>query len=109
MGRFCRLLPDKFQIYHRQLYLFGRQPVQGMPELNRFEKNTLINNGTAPPPHPLSFAAADVTYILIDDFANGEYSGPYQSNVVCGSGNAGFDYTTGGLSVDFRMLFREKC
>jgi hypothetical protein len=83
--------------------------VEGMPELNRFEKNTFVNNGTAPPPHPLDPYAADVTYLLLDIFNNGEYSGPYLSNTVCGSGKPNIDYTTNGLSTGFQIIIREKC
>jgi len=59
--------------------------VEGMPERNRFEKNELVNNGTAPPPHDLDPYAADVTFLLLDIFNNGEYSGPYLYNYVCGT------------------------
>ena len=81
--------------------------VQGMPELARFEKTTLINNGTAPPPHALNPYAADVTYLLLDIFANGEYAEPYLPNTVCGTPLA--DYTRSGLGNALDMIFKEKC
>lgn len=57
--------------------------VEGMPELNRFENTELINNGTAPPSHPLDPYAADLTFILTDIFNAGTYTGPYSPNRVC--------------------------
>jgi parallel beta-helix repeat protein len=36
-------------------------------ENNRVEGNTLINNGTAPVPHPFAFSAADLTLITLPD------------------------------------------
>jgi parallel beta-helix repeat protein len=61
--------------------------VQGMPELNKFEKTEFSNNGTNPDPlHPLAEYAADFTYVTPPIFdPDPEHAGPYQANSVCGT------------------------
>ena len=40
--------------------------VEPAPDDNTYVKNTLVNNGTNPVPHPLAFFAADIVYFLLD-------------------------------------------
>lgn len=63
--------------------------IEGFPELNRFEANELINNGTDPVANLLAPYAADVTAILTDIY-DPEPSPPYGPNTVCGTKPAGW-------------------
>lgn len=82
--------------------------VQGMPELNRFEKTEFVNNGTNPVPHALADYAADFTYILSDLFAEGTYTGPYLPNTICGTPLE--SYTKSGLgNVPINPQIKAKC
>ncbi|MFN2427786.1 MAG: right-handed parallel beta-helix repeat-containing protein [Candidatus Binatia bacterium] len=78
--------------------------VEGMPELNQFQNNELVNNGTAPPMgHPLADYAADYTFIMTDIFDPAP-SPPYLPNDFCGTQPP--TYTNAGIGSNF---IRAKC
>lgn len=79
--------------------------VQGMPELNIFEKTKFSNNGTNPDPlHPLSDYAADVTYITVGGAdPDPGHAGPYQASLVCGTPLA--SYTRSGVTLGGANVF----